>query len=89
MTLSPDWTPEQIKICFIKKGKTQSSIAYELGVSHTSVSNVVKGKAKSDRIQQKIAEFLGIPKEKIWPSIYLRPGGPRKRGRPASIIAKQ
>jgi len=51
----------------VRKGVRQSAIARRLNVSSTSVSDVVSGRSRSARIEQAIAEALGLPREELFP----------------------
>lgn len=80
-----DMDPKDIRIALLRQGKhMQAKIAKELGVRSSSVSNAVDGRMVSHRIRQAIAEKAMIDIKRIWPSVYLYGGGPRKRGRPAT-----
>lgn len=57
-----DW-----KILMLRRGITQAEIARRLGVSSTTVSLVVSGRMRSRRVEQAIAESLGLPREILWP----------------------
>ena len=76
-----DWTPTEIKVALLRKNITQAYIAQEAEVSPTSVARVVNSAMTSDKIRRAIAEALGVDVARIWPSVYLQ-GGPPKRGRP-------
>lgn len=55
------------KILMLRKGITQAEIARRLGVSGATVSLVVSGRMRSRRVEQEIAEALGLPREILWP----------------------
>ena len=55
------------KILMLRRGITQAEIARRLGVSGATVSLVVSGKMKSRRVEQTIAEALGLLREILWP----------------------
>lgn len=55
------------KILMLRKGITQAEIARRLGVSGPTVSLVVSGRMRSRRVEQEIAESLGLPREILWP----------------------
>jgi lambda repressor-like predicted transcriptional regulator len=59
--------PEQIKADIRMAGTTPSVIANELGVTKTTVSQVIHGRGTSARIQSYISEIIGKPVERIWP----------------------
>lgn len=56
----------KIKALMILKGVKSIDIARKLGVSHVTVSVVLTGKGKSRRIQQAIADALGVSFHDIW-----------------------
>lgn len=49
------------------KGYKCSDVAKLLGVSRVAVHLIVYGKGRSHRIQEKIAEIIGMDIEDIWP----------------------
>ncbi|MFC2588546.1 MAG: transcriptional regulator [Ottowia sp.] len=59
--------PEQIKAELRMAGVTLAAIADELGLSRTTVSQVLHGKSVSARISTRISEVLGKPVATIWP----------------------
>ncbi|WP_197456998.1 helix-turn-helix domain-containing protein [Cephaloticoccus capnophilus] len=59
--------PEQIKALLRMKGITPTALADELGVGHSSVSQVISGKSVSARIRASIAEIIGMSVEELWP----------------------
>lgn len=61
--------PAQIKAELRMRGVTPAAIADELGVAHSSISQVISGRAESSRIKDRIAQVIGMPVAKIWPPI--------------------
>jgi len=59
--------PEQIKAGLRMKGITPTALADELGVGHSSVSQVISGRIASARIRASIAEILGVSVDALWP----------------------
>lgn len=55
------------KILMLRKGITQAEIARRLSVSGATVSLVVSGRMRSRRVEQAVAEALGLPREILWP----------------------
>jgi transcriptional regulator with XRE-family HTH domain len=53
----------------LRTGKTKSDIAADLGVSPTTVYQVVRRGTKSTRIMKHIAALLGLPLLKVWPEL--------------------
>ncbi len=61
------------RVAFLKKrGSNAVTIATQLGVSKTGVGKILKGIARSARIETAVAEAIGLPPEKIWPEWYGR-----------------
>jgi Ner family transcriptional regulator len=65
----------QLKI----KGKSQSQLARDLGISSAVVNNVIHGKVTSHAVAQHIAAFIGREINEIWPDQYVYK--PRKSSR--------
>ena len=59
-------SPNQIKARLIERGITQAAIAQKLGISHITVSIVIGGYGTSRRIQEYIAELLGMKFKDLW-----------------------
>jgi len=59
-------SPNQIKARLIERGITQAAIAQRLRVSHITVSIVIGGYGTSRRIQEYIADILGIKFKDLW-----------------------
>jgi lambda repressor-like predicted transcriptional regulator len=59
--------PEEIKARLRMGGMTQARLADQLGVSRATVSMVISGASRSGRIQQAIADELGLAQGDIWP----------------------
>jgi lambda repressor-like predicted transcriptional regulator len=58
---------EEIKATIRMEGITPAMIAQELGVTQQTVSGVIHGKGKSQRIQKRISEVTGKSIEELWP----------------------
>lgn len=58
--------PEEIKAALRIKGITLVSLALELGLSRSMVTQVVHGYARSKRVEERIAKALGKPVKSIW-----------------------
>ncbi len=58
----------QIKIQLLRAGKTQASIARDLGVNRSFVNNVIKGHRSTLRVRKAIAKAVGKRIEELWPS---------------------
>ena len=70
--------PADIVSSVKKVGSSISAIGRELGVSHVSVSRVVSGQGRSERIEQRIAEITDIPLYRLWPQWHEAPEGAPK-----------
>lgn len=57
----------EIQAAMRMAGTTPAMLCDELGVSPSSVSQVISGHIRSERIQKRIAEIIGKPIEQIWP----------------------
>jgi len=68
-------TPKEIQAALKNKGTTQKNIALDLGVAEMTVSNVIHGRAVSDRIFTAISKAIGKPKDAVF--AYYR--GPKLR----------
>gem|GEM_PF-2500924 len=62
--------PEDIKAAIRKAGSSQKRIAVRLGVSETTVSNVIKGRVTSRRIANEIARITDLKLSQLWPGRY-------------------
>lgn len=58
--------PEEIKAALRIKGITLVSLATELGLSRSMVTQVIHGYARSKRVEDRIALALGKPVAAIW-----------------------
>ncbi len=59
-TLSMHWV--KIKIRMLEQGiYTQKALAKELGVNPSTITRLFKGQRRSQRLERRIAEILGIP----------------------------
>lgn len=53
-------------------GKSCAQIANELDVSHSVITRVLQGRARSRRVEQAVADALNEPVEKVFPDRYPR-----------------
>ncbi|WP_409015195.1 helix-turn-helix domain-containing protein [Caballeronia sp. LZ001] len=58
--------PEFLKAALRVAGYTAARLADELGVSRSMVTRVLDGKARSKRIEMRIAEVIGKPADELW-----------------------
>lgn len=61
-------TPNDRKAELLRKGLTMSAVARQLEVSANHVALVVAGKRRSPRVEQAIADAIGIPVRKVFPA---------------------
>ena len=62
MTLTP------LKRAIFETGRTQRSIADEVGMSESAFSRIVNGLHADELTRQRIAEALGLPESSLFPS---------------------
>ena len=72
--------PAQIKAALEMRGFKQSDIAESCGYEHaTVVWQVIHGRARSEKVESKIAEITGFSCEVLWPAW----DGKKKRAKPS------
>jgi lambda repressor-like predicted transcriptional regulator len=81
-TRPSDMPPIELRIAMMRAQIGQRGLARKLGVSQAAIWRVMQGRSTSHRIRTAIAESVGLDIARIWPSIYIYGGGPRKAGRP-------
>ena len=59
--------PEQIKAAIRMKGYTAAVVAEHMGVSRSTVAQVISGRATSARIKAYISKITGLSVETLWP----------------------
>jgi len=69
-TDKPKITPAFIRAMLYDSGTTPTKIARQLGVTETSVSNVIRGRISSRRIATEIAKQIGKNLDELWPGQY-------------------
>jgi lambda repressor-like predicted transcriptional regulator len=79
-----DMTPDQIRAAIVIHSgkKAQAKIAKEQEVSGSAIYRTIEGLLPSHELRVAVAEWAGLDIARIWPSIYIYGGGPRKPGRP-------
>ena len=60
--------PEIIKANLRIKGATLTALADKLGLSRSMVTQVIYGHARSRKVEELIAQTLGLTVREIWPS---------------------
>ena len=72
----------QAKAAIRMKGMTPSVLADELGLSRSSISQVIRGSGTSERVKARIAEVTGLSVTTLWPPksvLVLRRASPAKK----------
>lgn len=59
-------TPQDRKAELVRRQKTMAEIARSLGVTTTHVAQVVRGRHRSKRVEQAVADALGLPVEDVF-----------------------
>jgi len=62
--------PAEIQAAIKVAGTTQAQIAQECGVAANTVSAVIHGRSRSQRVEQRIAEITGSDPAQLWPHWY-------------------
>ena len=63
-------TPRQIQVALRDINTTQREIAIVLGVSNTTISQVIKKRTTSRRIMDHISNLLGKPTQQVFPEYF-------------------
>ncbi len=66
----PRHRAEWIKMKLRVAGSSSSKVAAKLGLSHSTISTVIRGHRTSKRIYEAVAKELGLPVTTIWPEVY-------------------
>ena len=66
-------TPNRIQYELRERGITQKRIAEEIGVSETSVSDVILRQRISDKVMRAVADRIGKPVQLVFPEYYCKP----------------
>lgn len=59
--------PEQIKADLRMKGFTAAALADKLGLSSSTISQVINGRGVSTRVRNAVAEITGHSVDTLWP----------------------
>ena len=78
-----DWPRQQIKDALAKEGWWLSKVARDLGYKRDNKAAAVF-RDSMPRVEQRIAEIVGVPKQEIWPSHYDEHGNKRPPARRTS-----
>lgn len=76
--------PEEIKAALRIKGITLTALADDLGKSRSMVTHVVHGISRSKKIEERICQILGKPRDAIWKT---KPTLRRTKGRTLGAAA--
>jgi len=79
--------PHDIRVALKKCGSTLTSVAQDLGVRSQTVGQVVDGKARSERIEERISKITDIPLYYLWPQWHDPPEGSPKGFDPTKLNA--
>lgn len=60
--------PERIKAAIREAGHTYQSLAEEIGVTTSAISEVVHGRSRGAGLRYAIASVIGRSVEELWPS---------------------
>lgn len=77
--------PHDIRVALKKNGYSLTSVAEDVGVRSQTVGQVIDGKGRSERIEQRIAEITDIPLYYLWPQWHERPNEAPKGFDPAKL----
>jgi lambda repressor-like predicted transcriptional regulator len=61
--------PEEIKAAIRMNNMTPAKIASEFNVTQSTLSKVIHKHSHSERIEARIAEIIGKPREEIFPRV--------------------
>lgn len=53
--------PKKVKVQLIQRDKLVSRMALDLGLGQPTVSKYINGQGRNPKIQQAIADYLGVP----------------------------
>ena len=67
-------TPDYIRAELIRRGVTLVDIARTLDVNRRTVSNVVRGKNRSRRVEDEISRVLGLRRDELFPVRHVARG---------------
>ena len=63
-----DWHPEDVRAAIRKRFGTLRALCRHIGMNRTAISRSIRDSAASARVEQEIAEALGVRPHQIWPS---------------------
>lgn len=75
MTHPVPWHPQDIVAAVRKKGSSLQKLGREHGFSRETFNRATK--EQFPRAHQVIADFIGVPRQNIWPQFYDKAGSPR------------
>lgn len=76
---------EDIKSAIKKAGLSVSQIGREIGISEKSVRQVIDGRGRSARVEERISEVTDIPLYRLWPQWHDAPKGAPKDFDPTEL----
>lgn len=63
---SYEFRKQTVKLLMLLRKQTVSGMARHIGVTPATVCMVISGKTQSKRVQNAIAQLLGVNKETLW-----------------------
>lgn len=82
-------TPIDIRIELLRKDYTAARLASELGITRSTVSNVINGYGYSTRVARAISRVTHVPIHRLFPRPATRAAGSLKKRRSASLRNSQ
>lgn len=76
---SPGWHAEEIKAALRRDHGPVTHLSAAWGYSRTAISKVLMRPDYSLRLEERIAETLGVPLHEIWPDRWHPDGTPKQR----------
>lgn len=88
MLPSDGYQATRIKVALMARGYKQTDVAAACGVLPTTVSQVIHGRSRSERIERKIAEVTGHDLAELWPQWHGTDAKRRARITQADRVAR-
>ncbi len=63
-----DWHPEDVRAAIRKRFGTLLALSRQIGRNRDAVGRAIRDRHASSRVEQEIAEALGVRPHQIWPS---------------------
>ena len=65
----------RIRVLLLQRGVTQADLARRAGVCHQAIYRVIHGLSRSLRLEELVAEAVGVAPEKLFPAPVCRKSG--------------